>query len=166
MGTNLVDKKQDNFCEAIFSGFIFQDIRFAQLPKSKGVYVIRIKSRGLPPPEIVVSADQTIAKLQWPMLKKSIFGRVERIKNIGECPLIYIGSAGAHKQSKRTLWDRYIDFSRGHTAMYPLWALLYFGWELEYGWRIETESPASLEEDLKQMYKQTHNDSLPALVSR
>ncbi|MBE2199657.1 MAG: hypothetical protein IAE79_13665 [Anaerolinea sp.] len=166
MSTDLVNKKQGNCCSAVFSDFVFQDIRNAHPPKSKGVYVIRIRSRGLATSEIVALTKQRVVKLQWSMLENNILGRVERIKNIGECPLVYIGSAGTHQNSKHTLFGRYRDFSGRHTAMYPLWALLYFGWELEYGWRIETDSPASLEEDLKQIYKQTHNGRLPALVHR
>jgi len=49
--------------------------------------------------------------------------------------------------------------------MYPLWALLYFGWELEYGW-VEDEKPAELEETLKRRYRQVHRGKLPALVDR
>lgn len=166
MNTDLADKKQDNCCNAAFSDFVFQDIRTAQPPKSKGVYVIRVKSKGLPVLEIIAYTEQTVAKLQWPMMTKNVLGRVKRIKNINQCPVIYIGSAGTHVRSKHTLLGRYNDFSGRHTVMYPLWVLLYFGWELEYGWRIEPDSPASLEEDLKQIYKQAHNGRLPALVHR
>lgn len=49
--------------------------------------------------------------------------------------------------------------------MYPLWALLYFDWELEYGW-LEDSNPASVEVNLKQSYKQNHAGKLPAIVDR
>jgi len=39
---------------------------------------------------------------------------------------------------------RYRDLARRHTALYPRWVLLYFGWELEYGWKVSDE-PKELE---------------------
>jgi elongation factor P--beta-lysine ligase len=49
--------------------------------------------------------------------------------------------------------------------MYPIWALLYFGWELEFGWK-EEEDPRNAESKLKQKYAERHNNKLPALVKQ
>jgi len=63
------------------------------------------------------------------------------------------------------LKGRYQEFSGRHTAMYPIWALLYFGWELEFGWK-EEEDPRNAESKLKQKYAERHNNKLPALVKQ
>jgi len=72
-------------------------------------------------------------------------------------------SAGTQKHSKNTLKGRYREFSLRHTTMYPIWALLYFNWDLEFGWR-ETEDPGRVESQLKQQYKERHGNRLPAIV--
>jgi hypothetical protein len=76
-----------------------------------------------------------------------------------------MGSAGTRQDSKNTLARRYKEFSGRHTAMYPLWALIYSGWELEFGW-IETSHADETEKELKARYKQKHGDKLPAIVER
>ncbi|MBI3615252.1 MAG: hypothetical protein HY211_01920 [Candidatus Omnitrophica bacterium] len=92
-------------------------------------------------------------------------GRVERIKRIGGCPIIYIGRAGRQNNGKHTLAKRYRNFFGSHTAMFPIWALLYSGWELEYGW-LEKENPEFIEAELKQKYRNSHQGRLPALVKK
>ncbi|MFB0546291.1 MAG: hypothetical protein ACETWB_05225 [Anaerolineae bacterium] len=156
---------ENSCCNGFFPGFTFRDIRNALPPETKGVYIIRVKQRGKPVREIVEQVEQVIQGLNWPIVGKKMLNRIKRLEKIGLCPVIYIGSAGTQRSSSHTLKGRYKDFAGRHTAMYPLWALLYFGWELEYGWRGE-EDPAGVEEHLKQMYKQRHEDRLPALVHR
>ena len=46
-----------------------------------------------------------------------------------------------------------------------VWALLYFGWRLEFGWH-ESDVPKSAEAELKEKYKALHDGRLPALVER
>lgn len=48
--------------------------------------------------------------------------------------------------------------------MYPIWALLYFNWELEFEWKV-ANNPENVESQLKKEYKKRHN-KLPALVKR
>jgi hypothetical protein len=48
--------------------------------------------------------------------------------------------------------------------MYPVWALLCFGWELEFGWILEEEQTARVEAEIKKRYKQQHGNKLPAIV--
>jgi len=43
--------------------------------------------------------------------------------------------------------------------------LLYFGWELEFGWK-KSNRPKQEEEKLKIKYQKLHNGKLPALVAR
>ncbi|MBV9791513.1 MAG: hypothetical protein JOZ51_25170 [Chloroflexi bacterium] len=152
-------------CDQIFSEFTFADIRNANPPAQRGVYVLQVKRRGSPIPEMVQQAEAIIQRLQWPMAEKKMLSRIHRLEKIGECPLIYIGSAGTQGDSKNTLHGRYQEFAGRHTIMFPLWALLYFGWDLEYGWKVE-QAPNIAEASLKQMYKAQHNGVLPALVQR
>lgn len=152
-------------CQDLFSGFTFQDIRYASPPDRKGVYIIRVQRRGMSVRETVERVERVVHDLNWPLVGNRMLNRIKRIERINSCPVIYIGSAGTQRGSKHTLKGRYKDFAGRHTAMYPLWALLYYGWDLEYGWR-EEESPAGLEEALKRRYKQSHADRLPALVYR
>jgi len=62
-----------------------------------------------------------------------------RINNITGCLVISIGSAGTNPESRHMLAGRYRDLASRHTAQYPLFALLYSGWELEYGWKVSDE---------------------------
>ncbi|HEY0605150.1 MAG TPA: hypothetical protein VGD58_19685 [Herpetosiphonaceae bacterium] len=152
-------------CDEIFSQFTFTDIRDAHPPAERGVYVIRVQKRGAPVPDVVQHAKAAIQRLNWEMAAKKMLSRIHRLEKIGECPLIYIGSAGTRADSRNTLHGRYQEFAGRHTIMFPLWALLYFGWDLEYGWKIEN-TPDTAEASLKQMYQAQHNGSLPALVHR
>ncbi len=114
---------------------------------------------------MVAQAAAAIRRLKWPMVEKMLLGRIPRLADLGECPLIYIGSAGTLAKSKNTLRGRHREFGYRHTAMYPLWTLLYFEWELEYGWRI-VDNPGELEQQLKERYRGIHGGRLPALVAR
>jgi hypothetical protein len=152
-------------CNNLFSGFVFQDIRTASPPERKGVYVIRVKQRGVPVTEMMQQVEQIMQRFNWPIVQKKMLNRIKRLQRIGSCPVIYIGSAGTRQESKHTLKGRYSDLAGRHTAMYPIWVLLHFGWDLEYGW-IEEENSADLEESLKQKYRRSHKDKLPALVYR
>jgi hypothetical protein len=49
--------------------------------------------------------------------------------------------------------------------MFPVWALTYFGWKLDFGW-FEVEDAGGFENRLKEVYKAKHSDKLPALVFR
>jgi hypothetical protein len=155
----------DDCCSDLFAGFTFQNIRTASPPNRKGVYVIRVRRRGQSPDDVLQQAAYAVDRLNWPLVGRKMSNRTRRLREITECPVIYIGSAGTRATSRHTLKGRYADFAGRHTAMYPLWALLYCGWDLEYGWK-EQEDPAALEASLKQAYKQRHRDALPALVSR
>ena len=114
--------------------------------------------------EIVKHVKPIVKQLKWKMVEKHILNRINRLKKIKQCPIIYIGSAGYRENSKNTLKNRYRELSERHTAMYPIWALLYFGWDLEFGWKEES-NPKDAECQLKREYKNKHGDK-SALVER
>jgi len=158
-------ESQSDCCQYLFEGFTFDEISRAQPPNKKGVYCIKIQKRGTSTDEIEKNIGSYISNLHWEMVQEYLLDRVHRIHNISECPIIYIGSAGTNAMSKHTLAGRYQDFKKRHTVQYPIWALLYFGWELQYGWKI-SDNPAETESQLKEQYRTRHNGKLPALVSR
>ena len=128
----------------IFTDFTFEDITKANPPQEKGVYIIKVKKRGMPPDGIISRLTTPIAGHHWEMVQAYLASRIARINNITECPIIYIGSAGTSKKSRHRLAGRYRDLASRHMAQYPLRALLYSGWELEYGWKVSDE-PKELE---------------------
>jgi len=152
-------------CSDIFTDFTFEDLTNADPPDEKGVYVIKIKSKSEVPPSVMIEKTrQLLLGLNWNLVTDFIMSRVERLSKIGNCPIIYIGSAGGQRGSKNTLRGRYREFSLRHTAMYPIWVLLYFNWKLEFGWK-ESLRPKQEEEELKIKYRKLHG-MLPALVER
>jgi hypothetical protein len=153
-------------CSRLFADFTFQDLTGAKPPGEKGVYVIRIKCRSeVSPREMIGRTGRLISGVGWDLVVDFVMSRVERLNNIGNCPIIYIGSAGTQRGSRNTLKDRYEEFSNRHTAMYPVWVLLYFGWKLEFGWK-KSDEPRKEEVELKMKYRELHNGRLPALVER
>ena len=104
--------------------------------------MIKIKKRGLPPDEIIRQLTTPIAGLHWGMVQAYLTSRIARVTNITGCPVISPGSAGTSKKSRHTPAGRYRDLASRHTAQYPLRALLYFGWELEYGWKVRDKQKA------------------------
>jgi hypothetical protein len=155
-----------NCCGNLFSDFTFNDLVTVEPPKDKGIYVIKIREKNNVTPESMIKeTEQLVSKMGWTQVKEYIMGRVERLREIDECPVIYIGSAGTREESKNTLKGRYEEFSGRHTVMYPIWVLLYFGWKLDYGWKI-IQKPREEECRLKKEYKKRHSGKLPALVIR
>jgi hypothetical protein len=121
-------------CSDLFTDFTFQDLVRARPPRVKGVYAIRVKTEGVKTNIIIDKTMTLVTGIGWDLVKTRVLSRVNRLKRIGQCPIIYIGSAGTQPGSRNTLQGRYREFSSRHTAMYPIWSLLYFGWKLEYGW--------------------------------
>ncbi|MEM2292997.1 MAG: hypothetical protein QW228_07380 [Candidatus Aenigmatarchaeota archaeon] len=153
-------------CNYLFDDFVFEDLTSAKPPDKKGVYVIRVKSkREVPLGDMIEKTRQLLSNIGWDLVTDFIMSRVKRLENIGNCPIIYIGSAGTQKESKNTLKKRYEEFANRHTAMYPIWVLLYFGWKLELGWKISA-NPLHDENELKRNYQILHGGKLPALVEK
>ena len=153
-------------CSNIFTDFTFEDLTNADPPNEKGVYVIKVKSKSEVPPNVMIEKTrQLLSGLNWNLVIEFIMSRVERLSKIGNCPIIYIGSAGGQRGSQNTLKGRYREFSLRHTAMYPIWVLLYFNWKLEFGWKKSVNLKRE-ENKLKIKYRKLHNRKLPALVER
>lgn len=153
-------------CNNLFDDFTFEDLTSAKPPDKKGVYVIRVKSkREVPLGDMIEKTRQLLSNIGWDLVTDFIMSRVKRLENIGNCPIIYIGSAGTRKESKNTLKNRYEEFANRHTAMYPIWVLLYFGWKLDFGWKISA-NPLHNENELKRNYQILHGGKLPALVEK
>jgi hypothetical protein len=153
-----------NFNEAI-SDFNFTDLRKANPINKKGVYVIRVKKKGISSSRTIIDLKVVADKIDWDQVTKYVFSRLKRLEKINSCDLIYIGSAGTNGDSKNTLKGRYKELANRHTIQFPLWVLLFLDWKLEYGW-LETETPKIKEDELKDIYKKCHNNQLPALVHR
>jgi hypothetical protein len=153
-------------CSNLFEDFYFEDLVSAKPPSEKGVYVIRVSSRGdVPVTAMIEKVKECTSRIGWDLVEKFVMNRLKRLKNIGKCPIIYIGSAGGQRGSKNTLKGRYKEFSNRHTAMYPIWVLLYFKWKLEFGWKT-SKNPLIEENKVKRDYQTLHEGKLPALVER
>jgi len=152
-------------CADLFASYSFEDLRSVEPPNKKGVYIVRVTQAGKDAKTIVKQVEQEVEKLKWRLVKDYVLSRTDRLNKIAKCPVIYIGSAGTRKKSKNTLQGRYKELASRHTAMLPIWALIYSGWKLDYGWK-EEEDPLKAESLLKQEYKKKHEGRLPALVDR
>ena len=144
---------EGNCCNGLFDAFEFTRFQDAEPPKRKGVYVIRIHRRGTPAEEVREKAVALAESIGWDMAGRFLCSRLNRLSKIGDCPTIYIGSAGTYAGSKNTLHGRYRELATRHTAKYPVWALLSSRWELQYGWMIVDEHPGAVEEVLKKRYR-------------
>ncbi len=156
---------RDRDCASLFSEFIFAPIEQAEPPSARGIYVVRVADHGHLVRHVLTAADSAVAHLAWPMVEKKMHARLARMNRITSCPIIYLGSAGIGESSAHTLHGRYHDFAGRHTAMFPIWALLYHGWKLDYGW-FTTDHPREMEIDLKNKFMALHEGNLPALVER
>lgn len=149
-------------CDHIFTGFLWKDLvtlNANKLPKTTGVYAIRIGKRGEPIERVISRAYEFLGKINWPPFRNHVLSRVHRLEEIRECPIIYIGAAPT------SLQGRYKDLcGRRHTAFYAIIALLFAGWKLDFGW-IEDEEPLQKERHLKRQYANLHGN-LPAIVRR
>ena len=153
-------------CSGLFDAFEFTRFQDAEPPKRKGVYVIRVHQRGTPAEEVREKAVGLAGSIGWDVAGRFLHSRLDRLSKVGDCPTIYIGSAGTYAGSNNTLHGRYLELATRHTAKYPVWALLSSGWELQYGWMIVDENPGDVEAALKERYQETHGGNLPALVNR
>lgn len=149
-------------CDQIFADFRWYDlvtIRMKMLPKDAGVYAVRVRERGKPVEWITSRSHALLGKIGWFSLENYVLSRIRRLENIGDCPVIYIGAAPT------SLRGRYKDMcGERHTAFYPIVALLFAGWKLDFG-SFEDNEPAKKERLLKEQFRKVHG-TLPALVQR
>ncbi|MCS7109553.1 MAG: hypothetical protein NZ903_02020 [Candidatus Micrarchaeota archaeon] len=52
---------------------------------------------------MIEKTRQVLSVIGWNLVIGSIMSRVERLRNIGNCPIIYVGSASTQRESKNTL---------------------------------------------------------------
>lgn len=149
-------------CGELVSGFRFFGLAADDPPilppRDNGVYGIRIARRGGPVGEVIEAVTSLLAPIVWARLKRSISTQISRLSAIGDCDLLYLGMAGE-------LYGRWDQLTWSHPAMVPLAALLYHGWQVEFGWLL-SDNPAETEKHLKTAYRQTHRNRLPALMQR
>ena len=150
-------------CADLVTPFSFEALQTAAPPNSKGVYIIRILTQGEPVNSFLPALVASVKRLHWPTVERKMLNRLSRLERIGDCPIIYVG--GGQEDKKQTLQGRYKNFAGSHTAMYPIWALLYHGWQLQYGWLVDPH-PKRLEDKIKARYQAIHEDKMPALVYR
>ncbi|OYT37471.1 MAG: hypothetical protein B6U89_07240 [Desulfurococcales archaeon ex4484_58] len=151
-------------CDVLLDGFLWRElveIDPSELPRNPGVYVIRVFEYGDPIDELIRGFKSFISKTRWIELSRYVESRLKRLYRIGECPLIYIGSANSIR-------SRYLDLAgKRHTIFFPVLILLYGGWKLDYGFKTtqNKDEAEMLEEELKNKYKSIHG-TLPALVEK
>ena len=121
----------------LFTDFTLEDITKANPPDKKGVYVIKVKKRGMPPDGIISRLTTPIAGHHWEMVQAYLASRIARITNITGCPVICLGSAGTGHTSRHTPAGRYRDLAGRHMAQYPLFCPAVF--RLGTGVRVEGE---------------------------
>jgi hypothetical protein len=139
----------------LVAAFSVANLTIATPPVGGGVYVLRAARRGKPTHEIkAMPLLQEMPRL-WDRYTWYC-EQVRLVERIGECDIIYIGKASS-------LARRYGELAWAHPALWPVAALLYFGWELEYGW-LEDANPLAKEKEIKEVYSHRHNGVLPALV--
>ena len=146
----------------LFRDFTLEHLMSARPPKQQGVCIIKIRKRGVAPEEIVRQLHQQIVFLP-PNLAKAGFRWIAGIRNITDCPVIYLGSTRPH--STHTLRERYVSLLHRSSVQYPLWTLLYYGWEMDFGWRV-SDNPSDDEAELRRKYAERRQGMLPALVHR
>jgi hypothetical protein len=152
-----------NCCEQLFDDFQFADLRTANPPKQKSLYVIRVKQKGLAPSKIIREVKLVTNKLGWSIVEDFVDSRMSHLSRIDNCPLIYIGAN--RDKGENTISDRYKEIANRHTIMHPLWALIYFDWDFDFGWKVNSK-PESFEKLYKQKYRALHGGRPPALVEK
>jgi hypothetical protein len=151
-------------CDLLFTRFHWKDITTVvpsrDLPEKgvKGVYVIRVRQRGVPVDNIISSGCELVEATSWGLLTKKVRSRLDRLNRIRDCPIIYIGAAPTSFKT------RFKDLTGRHVVMYPTWGLLWGGWKMDYGW-LQDDISLGKERQLMDEYFRIHN-RLPALNER
>lgn len=100
-----------NCCNNLFDDFTFENLTSAKPPNERGIYVVRVKSRSeVPLNDMIEKTRKLLSGIGWNLVIDFIMSRVERLTNIGNCQIIYIGSARGRSESKNTLKNRYEEF--------------------------------------------------------
>ena len=82
-------------CDNLFREFKSEDLESAELGESKkkrGIYAIRIRERGKPIDDVISFMGSFCSKTKWVPFNEYVLNRTDRLRNIGRCPVIYIGA--------------------------------------------------------------------------
>ena len=153
-------------CDSLFKDFKWRPLNSISLNKIQPetrVYAIRYDKKGLDIDQTILKTRDFFGQAQWESVNSYIFNRLNRLKSIQDCPIIYIGSAPSIKAGG--LKSRYKDLSgRRHTVFYPVLALLIAGWALQWG-ILPTKGPKAIEKEIVRNYNEIHGAN-PALLKR
>ena len=145
-------------CDFLFSDLKWRDLTTAVLPPQPGIYAIQVREKGKSIDWTVSNVECFLEKIRWRSLRQYVLNRMDRLRRIDDCPIIYIGSTSS-------LQGRYEDLGgKRHTAFFSILALLVARWNLEIGWLSRREY-GNEEDRLKTEYVKLHG-KLPALVER
>ena len=149
-------------CDPVFNEFCWSDLaskKTNNITKDAGVCAIRIRQRNNSIENVILNTINLFQKSNWEPLLSHISNRMDRLRNIKKCPIIYLGAAPSG------LRNRYKDLcGRRHTVFFPILALLLDDWKLDFGWH-KTNEALKNEIKLKEQYYQIHR-FYPALVYR
>ena len=153
-------------CDPLFTYFRWCDLNSLSLNEIKsetGVYAIRYDSKGIDIDLTIQKTKNFFNQAQWGSLNDYVYNRLDRLKSIVDCPILYIGSAPSIDAGG--LKSRYRDLcGRRHTIFYPVLALLTAGWNLQWGFN-KTDRPKMMEKELVDSYREIHG-VYPALLRR
>ena len=153
-------------CEGILSALDDATVGFVQteweLPRGPGVYAVEVLERGGDSARAVCeyfSNGLQPLVTAWPLVGEHFCQRLQRLRRISGCHLIYIGRTSS-------LRARYKDFRGRHTVQVPLCALAYSGWRLGLRAKTVNSADAALEAEhrLLEEFRANHG-CYPALNS-
>lgn len=153
-------------CDSLFKDFKWRplnSISLNEIQSETGVYAIRYDDKGLDIDQTILKKKDFFGQARWESVNSYVFNRLDRLKSIQDCPIIYIGSAPSIKAGG--LKSRYKDLcGRRHTIFYPVLALLIAGWDLQWG-ILPTKGPKAIEKEIVRKYIEIHGE-YPALLKR
>jgi len=106
-------------CSTLFNDFKFEELTNADPPNEKGVYVIKVKGKSEVPPNVMIEEMKLFtSKIGWDLVEKFVMDRLKRLKNIGKCPIICVGSAGGQRGTVSVLLQYFRYFRFGITQTF------------------------------------------------
>ena len=156
--------KEQNCSLDIFNDFKYQDIRRAQPPEKPGVFIIKVRKRGTDECDISNEFMGDINKIKWEAMQNSFSYRLDKIGEMSNCPILYIGHAGTNSESRQTLAGKYRELAYCHQTQYYVWALLKYNWKLDFGWKVN-DYPKKYAAELKTEFVK-HHGQMPLMIER
>jgi len=146
-------------CDKLFIDYKWRELVLlspVDLPSKPGIYVVRIIERGRDLREISYKLVEELAKTKWGELIKYVYLKIKKLRNISNCPIIYID----HSVNLRSKYRDIIHLK--HPLSIVFLGMIMHGWRLDYGFTITSKEklPMKYEEILKR-YAEIHS-SVPA----